>query len=68
MQYQEGHICRMRRRLCSMRRQCAVPERQLLQLRCVMTRSKSKIENYGFLAAVTLFEKVLQPFLARRCS
>ena len=26
--------------------------------------SNSKIENYGFLAAVTLFEKVLQPFLA----
>ena len=26
--------------------------------------SNSKIENYGFLDAVTLFEKVLQPFLA----
>ena len=31
MQYQEGRIGRMRRRLCSVRRQCAVPERQLLQ-------------------------------------
>ena len=28
--------------------------------------SNSKIENYGFLAAMTLFEKVLQPFLACR--
>ena len=28
--------------------------------------SNSKIENYGFLAAVTLFETVLQPFLACR--
>ena len=26
--------------------------------------SNSKIENYGFLAAVALFEKVLQSFLA----
>ena len=27
-----------------------------------MARSNSTIENYGFLAAVTLFEKALQPF------
>ena len=37
-------------------------------LRCVMARVQHKIENYGFLAAVTLFEKVLQPFLACRCN